>query len=133
MKRVDLANYIVIIGLILFFALLIWSHYWNGPVVVEGMFSDANITINDTLQMTILNNTRSFVYPSRTAQVGNIGTWLSRTIFINSNSYAPSDVWFVAEFNETTRKVKTTNMGNSIGTQPTIAEIQTKLATKAIS
>ena len=36
MKRLDLANYIVIIVLILFFALLIWSHYWNGPVVVEG-------------------------------------------------------------------------------------------------
>ena len=33
MKRIDLANYIVIIGLILFFLLLIWSHYWNGPVV----------------------------------------------------------------------------------------------------
>lgn len=33
MKRVDLANYIVIIGLILFFVLLIWSHYWNGPIV----------------------------------------------------------------------------------------------------
>ena len=53
MKRVDLANYIVIIGLILFFALLIWSHYWDGPVV-EGAIQRPSIrrpvkdsTVND--------------------------------------------------------------------------------------
>ena len=53
MKRVDLANYIVIIGLILFFALLIWSHYLNGPVV-EGAIQRPSIrrpvkdsTVND--------------------------------------------------------------------------------------
>jgi len=44
MKRVDLANYIIIIGLILFFIMLIWSHYWNGPVVVEGL-KNARISI----------------------------------------------------------------------------------------
>jgi len=41
MKRLDLANYIVIIGLILFFMLLIWLHYWNGPIV-EGALAIGN-------------------------------------------------------------------------------------------
>jgi len=36
MKRIDLINYIILIGLILFFVLLVLSYYSNEPVV-EGL------------------------------------------------------------------------------------------------